>query len=220
MTTIKINAKLAQQINEVIKLNPDLFAIEAENSIYIVGKYHYNLTYDKVVFVNQRYIKLQVFHDYPKSAPLLFINDAPEEMEHIYNDKSVCLATIGELNEYLSKSPSLLEFILKFVDSFLFSLQWFEQYGTYPFGEREHGSRGLLEYYKEKWDVDDQQFIKLVKIVIKNNYRGHINCVCHSKLKLRKCHGKFILPIVKDDTFRMKFLKEIDMITGGVKLND
>lgn len=135
-------------------------------------------------------------------------------MEHIYPDKSICLATLGELNNFLSKNPTLLQFIHKFVDSFLYSLEWFERYKTYPFGERKHGWQGLLDYYKEEWNVTNQEFIELTSIILNKNYRGHLTCICDSNLKLRDCHGKFILPIVKDDIYRMKFVMEVNLMLG------
>lgn len=135
-------------------------------------------------------------------------------MDHIYPDNSICLATIGELNNFLSRNPTLLQFINKFIDSFLYSLEWFERYKTYPFGEREHGWQGLLDYYKEEWNVDSQEFIELTKIILNNNYRGHLTCVCDSNLKFRNCHGKFIFPIVTDDFYRMKFAMEVNLMLG------
>ena len=111
------------------------------------------------------------------------------------------------------------EFIKKFVDAFIFSIEWFIKYGTYPFGEREHGYKGLLDYYLTDWQLTKEQYWDLVRIVINDNYRGHVDCLCGSKKKMRDCHGKYILPIIKDPIFKEQFIEEAYSIFRGEKIN-
>lgn len=41
------------------------------------------------------------------------------------------------------------------------------------------------------------------------SYRGHVKCVCGSGIKMRKCHGKYIVDIIRDDTMLASFIWDV-----------
>lgn len=190
---------LDQQVEELMKYQPNLILSENNEKLILKGLYHYDLNYDGTRYINTKEIVIHIYKNFPHSAIKLYVKDLPSDMEHINPDGSVCLAAYTEIRSFLRLKPTVLDFINKFFHSFFYSLEWFERYKQYPFGERSHGRVGMLEYYLEKWNVDEELFKKFALLLFKEKYRGHLECLCGSGLKIRKCHGNYLENIIKDD---------------------
>ena len=214
-----MSVALIDQIHDFLSKQPDINCNETDIEYSLKGSYCYCLQYKEVILQGERKINLVIPKNFPQEVPKLFLDNYPDGMEHVYQDGACCLASTGEIIQFLSNNPSLSEFIKKFVDAFIFSIEWFIKYGTYPFGEREHGYKGLLDYYLTDWQLTKEQYWDLVRIVINDNYRGHVDCLCGSKKKMRDCHGKYILPIIKDPIFKEQFIEEAYSIFRGEKIN-
>lgn len=203
---------IIEQINYLLKQQTELQVNYKESGICIYGKYHYSLKHNDVILDGVKDIKIEMDYEYPSSIPKVYIFNLKEKLEHVYKDSSICLATVGEILQYLIYKPSISEFLNRFLDSFIFSADWHLKYGVFPFGERKHGYEGLLSYYTEEWGLTKEQYIKMVFLIYNNKYKGHLPCFCNSGFKLRNCHGRYILPIVKNQRLRNAFLTESIMI--------
>jgi hypothetical protein len=65
-----------------------------------------------------------------------------------------------------------------------------------PFGELSHGALGILEYYKDLFDLTGiRRVIRIIQILAEDNYHGHNRCPCGSGKHLRSCHGKLLLEL-------------------------
>ena len=201
--------------DEIVKLldSQSSLRMEENNSEYIIqGVYIYSLDYIGCILQGERNIKLIVPKNFPNSIPKFYVFDYPEHIEHIYEDGNVCLATIGEMIYFLNEMPSLIAFIERFVDAFVYTLDWFEKYKTYPFGDRNHGYKGSMDYYLNDLNLTKEQYKSMVIMIYKNQYRGHMSCICGSGKKLRDCHGKYMLPIIKNALYKQMFINEAYMI--------
>ena len=207
-----MSEKLIDEIRILLEKQPLLDIEETEDEYILNGLYKYCLEYNSNIMQGERRVKLCIMKNFPYSIPKLYVYDCPNEMEHKYTDDNVCLATIGEILQFLTRNSSLIAFIDKFVDSFIFSLDWFEKYKTYPFGERKQGGIGLLDYYLNDLNLTIDQYKKMVVMIDNNKYRGHSKCFCGSGKKLRECHGNYILPLMKNNDFKRLFLKEVSSI--------
>lgn len=203
---------IREQVNELLKKQTELRVNYQESNLFIEGKYFYSLKYQDVIFDGIKDIKIDMDYDYPSSIPKVYIFNLNEKIEHVYKDNSICLATVGEILNYLVEDPTISEFLNRFLNPFIFSVDWHFKYGIFPFGERKHGYKGLISYYTEEWGLTKKQYYDMVRLVYFNKYRGHLPCVCNSGLKLRDCHGKHMLPIVKDAKMKSSFLMESAMI--------
>lgn len=135
--------------------------VDKKGKEYIIqGLYKYSLDYNGCIIQGKREIKLVVQDDFPNSIPKLYISNYPEHIEHIYTDGNVCLATTGEMIYFLNENPSLISFINRFVNSFIYTLDWFDKYKTYPFGDRKHGYRGSIDYYLNDLKLTESQYKK------------------------------------------------------------
>lgn len=204
--------RLSCEIMQFLDSQPRLIMVDNDIEYVIRGVYKYSLDYDGHIAEGERNIKLTVLKNFPNSIPKFYVSDYPEHIEHIYPDGNVCLATIGEMIYFLIENPSLIAFIKKFVNAFIYTLDWFEKYNTYPFGDRKHGYKGLLDYYFNDLKLTKKQYSEILFIIRNNKYKGHMPCVCGSGKKLRNCHGKYILPIITNVSYRNEFLNEARMI--------
>lgn len=209
---------LYDQINSFLKNQNKMNISENKEEIILEGDYNYLLESNEVIFNNIRKIKIVIPKRYPLEIPVLFVNDIPKNMEHVYNDKSVCLATNGEIIDFLSNRRTFKEFINKFINPFIFTMDWYQEYNTYPFGERRHGSEGALSYYLEEWKLSFEQYKKMIRIILKNKYNKNSLCFCDSGKKIKDCHGKKVLSIMRNEYYKKLFLKEAgEIILNGGK---
>lgn len=215
-----MSEKLIDEIRILLEKQPLLDIEETEDEYILNGLYKYCLEYNSNIMKGERQVKLCIMKNFPYSIPKLYVYDCPNEMEHKYTDDSVCLATIGEILQFLIRNSSLIAFIDKFVDSFIFGLDWYEKYKTYPFGERKHGYEGAFDYYLNDLNLTWNQYVKMVIMIRDNKYRGHSKCFCGSGKKLRECHGDYVLPLVQNNDFRNLFLREVCMMIKEKENNE
>lgn len=203
-----MNMNLFNEIQTFLKDQPMLEIVENEKEFILTGIYNYSLECNGYIAEGERKVRFCISKDFPNSIPMFYVFDYPNDIEHIYSDGNVCLATIGEMIHFLNRNTSLLAFIDKFINSFVFTLDWFEKYNTYPFGDRQHGYKGLLDYYINDLKLTKEQYKEMVLMIYQNKYRGHLPCFCGSKEKLRDCHGEYILPIIQNENYKVLYLKE------------
>lgn len=130
----------------------------------------------------------------------------PQSFNHKLNDGSLCLATEGEQRLYFSEN-SLKDWIEDYVIPYFFAVEYFKKYNKYPFGDRAHGWKGILQFYQDAFKVDTlEQAYNMLKYLVLNKYRGHALCPCGSGEKVRNCHKDINLYYRHED--RLKVLKE------------
>ena len=127
---------------------------------------------------------------------------------HVNGDGAMCLGASFEIRRKYKQYRSLLAFVNRLLVPFLYSFSFKEKYGHMPLGELSHGRKGVVEYYKEFFGTDsDLSVLELLKIIVEDNYRGHISCPCESRKRLRNCHGPQIREI-KDQQSREQFFSD------------
>ena len=129
---------------------------------------------------------------------------------HFLDNGELCLGANCDLISCLIEEPTVSHYVCSLLESYFYSASYYIEYGVMPvFGERSHGVYGLIEAYKERYGVsDDNLLIDLLFYLIKRTpYRGHIQCPCHSGRKLRQCHGPKVLQDLNSEYY-MWFYKD------------
>lgn len=181
--------------------HPEFSIADAEGDcVTFVGDYLLDAEYQGVRLVEQYGLRISVPIDFPTHLPK--VNETtgliPVEYEHLYSDRSFCLGVDGEIALKLSREPTLSNYLDTFVRGYLYSANFFFTYGRYPFGDRAHGGNGILDAYKELFDVDSGlAAFRLLGYIALSSYRGHLDCPCGSGIRARYCHGPLILDIIK-----------------------
>ena len=150
-----------------------------------IGKTHLEDFLIKIVFPN----------NYPDELPRVYetgnrikIKDANT---HFYKDGSACLFFPTERYLHFPKDKvfQLDKFLDGPVKSFFFSQLYYIYHNKWPFGQRSHDEKGLLEFYGEKLDIpcDQKSISQALSYLLKPRIKGHWFCPCGNE-KLRKCH--------------------------------
>ncbi len=209
--------RVKKDIQNILKSNPGMRLIEDKEQYILEGIYEFNGIFNNVIYEEKIQLRMKIPFTFPEAIPQLYLKDIPDGFSHINPDNSCCVSSYGEIFVFLATKPGIKEFIRAFIDPFIFSLLWFRDYGTYLFGEREHGIKGLIGYYQNDLNLTLEQYYKMVFLIHDNKYRGHMPCICGSNIKLRECHGEYILPIIKNNTMKQHFLYEATMIFEYIK---
>lgn len=156
---------------------------------------------DSVPLFDDYVIRIEIPADYPLHLPIVFEESKaiPPQYEHYYADNSLCLGVTYELMDKLAiNNNSFRYFFDEYIIGYFYSVSYYNKYGCFPFGERAHGTKGIIAYYYEKFKVTTtQQIIYILGAVYNENYRGHLDCPCGSHIKGRRCHGTQILELIK-----------------------
>jgi len=192
-------------IAEFVESFPE-FAVIAEDrkSTTLEGNYRLYAEHDGILLSEDYRLEIVVPSDYPLTIPTVFETSGriPPDYEHKYENGALCLGIDGEIASSLSSDSSLADFLEGYVRDALYSAKFFSRYGRYPFGDREHGSAGILAYYAEAFGVKSEEALGILECIAVGKYRGHLECPCGSGLKGRDCHGKAIIAAIQDPARR------------------
>ncbi len=166
------------------------------NSVVVEGGIRLNHSFNLVPFSEEFQVEIEIPRSYPRILPT--IREIGDKIDRNYNhinyDGSLCLEVERVIRNKLSPSYDIVEWIEEFVFSFLYSYCYYISYGVYPFGDRSHGAKGIVEHYMELFELmsieDTRSLLEAAREYrIGMEYKGHWLCPCGSLKKVRKCHG-------------------------------
>lgn len=130
-------------------------------------------------------------------------NHIDSNYPHRYINGKLCLETDTAIRLRFVDGFMLDIWMSEYVETYFFSYEFYQRYGEYPFGEREHGYEGILQTYSDVFhEMDSIKTIKIMKSISTQDYRGHVPCPCGSGKRLRACHGPVIMNFYTDDRFK------------------
>ena len=137
--------------------------------------------------------------NYPNSPPIMFCNDLKLPIDsldrHILKDGQACLEVRSEIKRRWPTGSNLVDFLVNLVEPFLAWQVYYDAFGEVPeWGGREHGIKGILEYYAELVGRPlEESTIDFMKLLARKNHpKGHEHCPCGSGKKIRHCHQALI----------------------------
>lgn len=125
----------------------------------------------------------------------------PCSARHFGPDKSACLCSALEEDEFLTPDFQLQLFFERLVIPFLYGQVFYSLNQRWPWSEYAHGATGLLESYGRlsqpaKLDSFLQTLTQCqdawpairAALLQKDYIRGHTACFCEKKDQIRRCH--------------------------------
>lgn len=207
-----------EQISEMLQEYTDLYIEKIlGDQIIITGE----------ILINRLYNDYHLYQKYSLSIAIpLEKNELPYIIDsghhiirnypHIYHDRKLCLETDTRVKLHFIDGFNLLEWMHDFVEPYYFSYEYFMKYGEFPFGERPHGTLGIVQTYREVFkESDDALILKFIKYIATNNYRGHLPCPCGSGKRTRNCHGKMLLQILNKKKLKSIITEDYITIKNG-----
>ena len=181
-------------IDKILSQNTDLHILEYDENHTprcICGSFEMNRHFNDVFFC-ERY---QVEIDLTQSPP--FVKETGGKIStdypHRYPNGGLCLEVTANIMKTCIESErfDLEVWFNSFLIPYFFSYEYFKYYHCFPFGERSHDMRGILEYYSEIFHLNDVQKARefVIQVSRMKCYRGHHMCPCGSGLRIRNCHS-------------------------------
>ncbi len=134
---------------------------------------------------------------------------------HTNHDGSLCLGSPIRQNIALAKSPTLPGFVRSCVIPFLYGFTYRERHGKLPFGELDHGMRGIRHDLMELFGVMNQKAgEEMVRLAgMKKGSANKLPCPCGSGRRLGKCHNRRVNALRKQ-LGRTWFREQYRWLTG------
>jgi len=180
---------LAKMKTDVEKEYPDLRVLEKDNTIFVVGTFP--LVFEGLT-VDRYEIELRLPPDFPDSIPVVRETGGkiPWKYDrHVNPDNGEACPIVPEEWLLSPDHDSLVNFLDCPLRNFFMGQSLVEQGDPWPFGGRSHGIDGLFEAYGELLGTTDRgATFRYLTCLSNNRIKGHWECPCGSKKKLRNCH--------------------------------
>jgi hypothetical protein len=181
-------AGLTEQIAEVTK---EYTQIRLTGASQLSGQLPFKAKYlDYPLIIDEFEIELEISHNYPVVLPSVKERgDRLTSYSHVNKNMTFCLGAPLAVRKKFIENPTLLGFLREQVIPFLYAFRVWQDIGVSPFGELKHGGEGILDFYREHFNVNnDLAVLELLSINILNNSRPFHKCPCESSKRLNKCH--------------------------------
>jgi hypothetical protein len=188
-------------VDDLGAVYPDLVVTVENDQVIVAGPFP---LMDGPVELDRYHISVELPLDFPDGVPILREVGGripPDPDHHVNPDGTACLFVSGERWLHWPRGSSFSQFLEGPVRSHLIGQALTELGQQWPYGERTHGARGVLEAYGDMLGEEDQDTIaRYVRVLARTKLRRHRNCPCGSGRPLRDCHLTQVLILRKDIT--------------------
>lgn len=213
------------EINETIKAYPELKYKYNGQKMIVFGRIYVDQIYNGFHVCEYFDIEIELPEGYPYELPIVKEtgNKVDKKYPHRYSDGQLCLETDLKILFDSEGIINLKSFISTYVMNYFFSYKYFERYKQFPFGERTHGTLGILESYMDCFNLKTiHEAYKFVSIITspKYIYRGHLPCPCGSGIRIRNCHGKQIRLVINSSILEVQLKNDMNLINKEIALHE
>jgi hypothetical protein len=162
-------------------------------AITLSGSFSYAATPSDLPRITDTYrVKIHVLSDFPQSMPEVYELDGKiprDGNHHVNSDDTLCLGPPLRLRWKLNQNPTIVGFAEECLVPYFYSISHKLNYGTFPFGELDHGESGVIADYKELLRLPSEAQIKyaLNLLGIKKRHANKQPCPCKCGTRLGAC---------------------------------
>lgn len=206
------------KLDELLRVYPDLRLQPIVNgNVVMAGTLAFSADAKGLERINDTYeVEIVVPPGFPRDLPLVreTAGRIPKSF-HTNGDGSLCLGSPVRQHLELAKSATLPEFVQKCVIPYLYGFSFREKYGQLPFGELEHGMKGIRRDFAELFGVKNHVAAsKMVELAsMKKRVANKRPCPCKSGRRLGKCHNRRVNSLRKQ-LGRIWFRDQYRWLTG------
>jgi hypothetical protein len=143
-------------------MQPGLSLVTTAKKDLIIGQYAFNAVYNDVPIIDTYAIRAVLSKSdvqppcvYEAGGRLRSVLDSHPELHdnlaelHCYTDGKLCLAAPQDIALNFMPQPSLALLFDQYVQPFLYSQAYFQQYGDWPWQHLPHDAAGILTWYEQ-----------------------------------------------------------------------
>lgn len=159
-------------------------------------------------------LEILVPQDFPRELPRVFERGGriPATF-HTNPDGTLCLGSKLRLLRDLAEQPTLVGYANRCLIPYLFGHACWQRTGTLPWADLVHGPGGLIQDYREMFEVKDADAVVaiLTALATRTRVANRLPCHCESGRRLGACHGPALHPFRRQCS-RKQFRLERDKI--------
>jgi hypothetical protein len=188
-------------LEEFLKDYPKMRIAPLKNSSFMLsGEFEFSVPRTNLPHVADSYaLKIEVPNSFPQVAPLVTEtgNKIPrDDKHHVNSDHTLCLGSPLRLLWKSKRAPTLVGFAEECLVPYLYSISHKLQYGTFPFGELEHGKPGVISDYMDLFGLKSrEQVLRALELLgMKKRLANKKPCPCGCGRRLGACkyHAKMV----------------------------
>lgn len=179
---------------------PKIRLIDAHaDEVELQGEYQLKAQLDGSQLIERSFcLRIVCPSDYPNKLPIVY--DAagyfPRDQDfHTYSDGSFCLGSDLKIKSILRADSSLIAFFEKIVVRFLYAVSHRVEFGSFPYGELDHGEKGLIDDYSDLFNVNGKApvLLALKALGLRKRVANKLPCPCGCGYRLGSCNYRFFL---------------------------
>ena len=126
---------------------------------------------------------------------------------HRYTNRELCLGTDTEIivTCVVDGIFDVYLWFKKFVIPYYYSYEYYNRMGEYPFGERSHGTNGILEYYMDNFNFETHKQAYDFKVTksIEGIFIVLVVAAKEYEIVIKKRLKELLLPILKRELMKI-----------------
>ena len=171
------------------------------NTITLRGVFDFTAEFENGPQITDSYsLQIYIPHSFPRAIPRVeeINRKIPRDgKHHINSDGTLCLGSPIRLLQQLSRTPNISGFVGKCLVPHLYAVSHKFKYGNFPFGELEHGAKGIIKDYMDLFGLQNRGQVIWTLALLGNKKRiaNKMTCPCGCGLRVGRC--SFRLKIIR-----------------------
>lgn len=159
----------------------------------VKGKFTFSAVLEERPKITDTYkLEIKIPPTFPKGLPSvteMALKIPQDGKHHINSDGTLCLGSPLRLRWKLSQYPTLIGFTKECLIPYLYGVSHKLKYGTFPFGELDHGKPGVISDYLNLFGLSTEDQVKqtLVLLGTKKRRANKKLCPCGCGKRLGVC---------------------------------
>lgn len=192
--------------------NPEFFAREKAEVETAYPQLNFNIEQETVVIrgtfpvvcdgktLDRYAVEIELANNYPKSLPIVRETGGriPKTPDRHVNqvDGTACVLLPDDRWRAWPTGESMLAYLRGPLHNYFLGQSLVERGEDWPFGQWPHGIDGVLAYYQDLLGAADWPTVRIgLEYLSAKKVKGHWECFCGSKKRLRNCHLSTIVEL-------------------------
>lgn len=214
-------------IDSLLKIQPGLrLAPSSGDSIRVTGRLRFKRFASGFETIEDNYeLEILVPPAFPEEVPLVWETGGRIPADwHRNPGKTLCLGSPTAVRLMTVQAGTMDEFVKVLVEPYLYQRSYFEKHQEFPFGELDHGIKGVLKEFMDRFEISEE--LAAASMVFLTSLRKRVAnkrpCPCGVGQPLGRCfhHWKInkLRKVLGRKWFREQFqqIEEWQRLEGGV----